>query len=256
MLLRIVSPAVKSEKEKALRLLNRRRFLLFPAILCLPLTLTFAGALPNEDADWELRKESDGIRIFTTDLPGSDFAAFKAVADMDVSMSQLMAVMINPKSCMEWVHNCIASRAFGDGDFHDRYAYSVNDMPWPVQDRDYVIRIRTHGEEQSGVVVMDLNAIPDARKDNDDYVRVEKSDTLYRFEPLGPDQTRMTWIQHTEPNGTIPSWLVNSLIVDIPLKSMRKLETVAQKPRYAGYELRFNPAGELADVVKSEGDVE
>lgn len=239
-----------------MRLLNCRHFLMFLATLLFPLTPVLAGALPGHDANWELRKESGDIRIYTTALPGSDFEAFKAVADLDVSVSQLMAVMINPESCMEWVHNCVISRAFGDGNFHDRYAYSVNDMPWPVQDRDYVIRIRTRGDDASGIVVMDLNAIPDARKDTEDYVRVEKSDTLYRFEPIGPNQTRMTWIQHTEPNGAIPSWLVNSLIVDIPLKSISKLESVAQKPRYAGYSLVFNPSGELIDVVKSEGDAE
>ena len=253
---RIVAPAKQTEKEYTLRLLNRRRFSIALASLLWSVGSAFAGTLPSEDADWELRKESDDIHIYTTELKDSDFAAFKAVADMDVSLSQLMAVMIDPASCTEWVHNCTLSRAFGDGDFHDRYAYSVNDMPWPVQDRDYVIRIRTHGDNHSGVVVMDLNAVPDARKDNDDYVRVEKSDTLYRFEPLGPEQTRLTWIQHTEPNGAIPSWLVNSLIVDIPLKSMRTLESVAQEPRYAGYRLVFDPAGELVDVVKSEGDVE
>ncbi|WP_227546043.1 START domain-containing protein [Marinobacter fonticola] len=221
-----------------------------------PLTLAFAGSLPDDGADWELRKESDGIRIYTTPLSGSDFEAFKAVAELDVSVSRLMAVMIDPESCTEWVHNCVISKAFGDGDFHDRYAYSVNDMPWPVQDRDYVIRIQTQGNKASGVIVMALNAIPNARDEKDDYVRVDKSDTLYRFEPLNADQTRLTWIQHTEPNGAIPSWLVNSLVVDIPLKSIRNLESIAQKPRYADYNLVFNPSGALVDVVKSEGDVE
>ncbi|TBW50009.1 lipid-binding protein [Marinobacter halodurans] len=218
-----------------------------------------AGSLPPLDADWHLQKETGDIRIYTTEVEGSDFEAFKAVADLDVSLAALMAVMINPKSCLEWVHNCSVSEAFGNGNFQDRYAYSVNDMPWPVQDRDYVLRIRTHGDRQSGVVEMDLNAVPGARPGDDDYVRVDQSDTLYRFEPLGPEHTRMTWVQHTEPNGAIPSWLVNSLVIDIPVKSMHSLEKVAHKPRYAGYRLVYNDRGELVNVVKSghtEGDDE
>lgn len=242
-----------------MRLFTRTRFPLILAFLAAPFAHAFAGALPEISGDWELQTDKEDIRIYTTDLPGSDFAAFKAVADLDVSLNQLMAVMINPQSCMEWVHNCVVAEAFGGGNFHDRYAYSVNDMPWPVQDRDYVLRIRTHGDQSSGIVEMDLNAIPDARHENDDYVRVEKSDTLYRFEPLGPGRTRMTWVQHTEPNGSIPSWLVNSLIVDIPVKSMRSLERVAQLPRYDGFQLVFDDSGDLIDVVKSgqsEGDGE
>src|SRR5690554_7807058 len=88
------------------------------------------------------------------DHPGSSFQAFKAVAELDAPVENLMAVMINPESCEEWVLNCSESYAFGQGDFHDRYAYSVNDMPWPVTDRDYVLRIRTRGDADTGQVIM------------------------------------------------------------------------------------------------------
>ncbi|KPP98163.1 START domain-containing protein [Marinobacter sp. HL-58] len=205
--------------------------------------------LPDEEAEgWSLRKETDNIRVFTVDQPDSSFKAFKAEAVLDVPIENIMAVMANPQSCVEWVHNCSESYAFGDGDFHDRYAYSVNDMPWPVTDRDYVIRIHTRGD-RNGEIVMDLNAIPEQREDESDYVRVDKSDTLYRFTPEG-DQTRMIWVQHTEPNGSIPGWLVNSLLVDIPIRSMEQLERVARKDRYQNHDLVYNEKGELQDVVR------
>ncbi len=197
-------------------------FTILTAILTLATSfpaLVQAG-LPSENADgWTLRKESDNIKVYTIDQDDSSFQAFKAEALMDTSMENLMAVMVNPESCVEWVHNCTKSHAFGDGNFLDRYAYSVNDMPWPVTDRDYVLRIRTHGEQSTGEVEMDLNAVPDRREEVDGLVRVDRSDTRYRFIPEG-DKTRMVWIQHTEPNGSIPGWLVNTLLVDIPVRSI------------------------------------
>lgn len=207
------------------------------------------AGLPDENAEgWSLRKETDNIRVFTIDQPDSSFQAFKAEAILDVPIENLMAVMINPQSCVEWVHNCSESYAFGDGNFHDRYAYSVNDMPWPVTDRDYVLRIRTHGEKSDGEVVMNLNAIPDRREEEDGHIRVDKSDTLYRFIPEG-DQTRMIWVQHTEPNGSIPGWLVNTLLVDIPIRSMEQLERVARWERYQNHELVYDSSGQLKNVV-------
>ncbi|GAA0849139.1 START domain-containing protein [Marinobacter szutsaonensis] len=208
--------------------------------------------LPDEQtADWELRTETDNIRIYTAGQPGSKFKAFKAVATIDVPIENLMAVMINPASCTEWVHNCSESYAFGEGDFHDRYAYSVNDMPWPVADRDYVLRIRTRGDRASGEVIMDLNATPDLRAESSNRIRVDRSDTLYRFIPEG-DSTRMIWVQHTDPNGALPGWLVNSLLVDIPMRSMQALEDVARAPRYQGFELVWDEQGKLMDVVLSD----
>lgn len=221
------------------------------AVVALIFPLSSLAELPAEDADgWELKKESGSIKVFTIDQPDSSFQAFKAVATLDAPIENLMAVMVNPQSCVEWVHNCSESYAFGDGDFHDRYAYSVNDMPWPVTDRDYVLRIRTHGEGTDGDIIMDLNAVPERRDAEDDYVRVDRSDTLYRFTPMG-DQTRMVWVQHTEPNGSIPGWLVNSLLVDIPVRSMEQLERVAGKERYQGHELVYSQDGQLNAVTPS-----
>ncbi|MFO7528474.1 MAG: START domain-containing protein [Marinobacter sp.] len=211
-----------------------------------------AAELPDEhSADWELRTETDNIRIYTTGQPGSKFKAFKAVAMLDVPIENLMAVMINPASCTEWVHNCSESYAFGEGDFHDRFAYSVNDMPWPVADRDYVLRIRTRGARANGEVIMDLNATPDLRTESSNRIRVDRSDTLYRFIPEG-DSTRMIWVQHTDPNGGLPGWLVNSLVVDIPVRSMQALEDVARAPRYQGFELVWDDEGKLVDVVRPD----
>lgn len=232
-------------------LTTRTRFLVCITALLMAAGTASGEGLPPEDGPWELRKESDGIQIYTTEYAGSDFEAFKAVTVLDASIEQLMAVMIDPKSCLEWVHNCIVSRAFGEGDFYDRYAYSVNDMPWPVADRDYVLHINTRGDKASNQVVMRLNAVPGARKENDDYQRVEVSDTLYRFEPVSANKTRLVWVQHTEPNGAIPSWLVNSLVVDIPLKSIKNLEQVAQQDKYNGYELIYDKEGQLSGIAKA-----
>ncbi|MDK8464636.1 START domain-containing protein [Marinobacter sp. SS13-12] len=233
--------------------INRRIWalttLLMTTIVSAMVSATALAQLPDENADgWSLRKETDNIRVLTIDQPDSSFQAFKAEAVLDVPIENLMAVMVNPESCVEWVHNCSESYAFGDGSFHDRYAYSVNDMPWPVTDRDYVIRIRTRGDQNNGEIVMDLNAIPDQREEESDYVRVDKSDTLYRFIPEG-DQTRMIWIQHTNPNGSIPGWLVNTLLVDIPIRSIEQLERVARWDRYQNHELVYDDDGKLKGVT-------
>ena len=207
--------------------------------------------LPSEtDEAWTLRKKANDIRVYTIDQPDSSFKAFKAVAVLDAPIENLMAVMANPGSCVEWVYNCTESYAFGDGEFRDRFADSVNDMPGPVTDRDYVLRIRTRGDETSGEIVMDLNATPNQRTQSSSRIRVDRSDTLYRFTPDG-DKTRMVWVQHTDPNGALPGWLVNSLLVDIPVQSMEELERVANSERYQGYRLIYDEQGQLTGVSRS-----
>jgi hypothetical protein len=212
---------------------------------------TVKAELPAESADnWKLQEETDNIRIYTTEPADSSFKAFKAVALIDAPIENLMAVMINPKSCMEWVLNCAEAYSFGKGTFNDRFAYSVNDLPWPVTDRDYVLHIRTQGDKASGEVTMNLNATPGKRAEISSRVRVNKSDTLYRFIPEGK-KTRMIWVQHTNPNGSLPGWLVNSLLVDIPIQSLQALEKVAAKPRYQGFSMIYDDNNQLIDVRRT-----
>ncbi|QBM17906.1 hypothetical protein MARI_20270 [Marinobacter sp. JH2] len=218
-------------------------------LLTIPAFADTYPALPTEDSEhWVLQKHEENIRIYTMDQPGSGFRAFKAVADLNVPLNNLMAVMINPESCKEWVHNCTESFAFGNGDFHDRYAYSVNDMPWPVSDRDYVLRIRTRGNADTSEIIMDLNATPGMRAETNSRVRVDVSNTLYRFTPF-EQGTHMVWVQHTEPNGALPEWLVNQLVIDIPVKSLKALEAVAREEKYQNYRIQWAADDNIEAVV-------
>lgn len=211
-------------------------------------TTTASAALPGEDSDvWELRKESGDIRIYTMSQSDSSFQAFKAEALIDAPIEAIMAVMQNPASCMEWLLNCSESYAIGKGDFHQRYAYSVNDLPWPVTDRDYVLSISTQGSKATGEIVMKMSAVPEMRAEVSNRVRVDLSNTQYRLTPED-GKTRMIWLQHTDPKGALPGWLVNSLLIDIPVNSLEELEQVAGKDRYQGFSLIYDDSGQLVDV--------
>lgn len=214
---------------------------------------TARAALPAEDSEaWSLREESGATRIYTMDQNDSSFQVFKAETLLDAPIEAVMAVMADPTSCTEWVLNCSESYGVGKGDFNDRYAYSVNKMPWPVTDRDYVLHIRTQGNETSGEITMKMNATPDKRAKNSNRVRVDRSSTLYRLIPED-GKTRMIWLQHTDPNGSLPGWLVNTLLVDIPVSSMEELERVSGLERYQGFKLIYSQDGQLIDVRKPTG---
>src|SRR5690606_41651504 len=60
----------------------------------------------------------------------------------------------------------------------------------------------------TGEFSMSMYAVSDKRPEESKYVRVTVAETHYFFRPQGEDKTEMTWLQHTEPGGSIPSWLV------------------------------------------------
>ena len=221
-------------------------------VACSALLLSVAchAELQIDDEQWKRDYEKDGVTVYTRHLPGSDFQAFKAVYTLDAPVENIMAVMSRPGSCTEWVLNCIESWGLPEGHFSKRYAYSVNDLPWPVADRDYVVEINTSKSAESDTIVMDLYAVDDKVEPKKNYVRVSKQETHYYISPVNDERTKIVWLQHTEPGGAIPGWLVNALIVDIPFKSLKALETVANSEKYQGFEVRYNKEGMIVGVEK------
>jgi hypothetical protein len=67
---------------------------------------------------------------------------------------------------------------------------------------------------------------------NDDYIRILKSDGFWLLQEKGDGLVQVTFQVHTEPRGTIPSWLVNSFIVDAPFKDLVNLRERLKMEKY------------------------
>jgi len=232
--------------------MNRSFFTLFYKLLLTSTLLlsavTLAEEIPLEADNWDEQKKEGNITIYTRPHPNSSFEAFKAVAILDAPLNNIIAVMANPQSCIEWVHGCTVSYGFDVKSFNDRYAYSVNDMPWPFKDRDYVIHIETTSKPESNKILMHMNASAEKKEESDDYLRVSVAQTIYILEALDDNKTKMIWLQHTEPGGVLPGWLVNNLIVDIPIKSLQALEEVAHKEKYQNAHILFDKHGVIKGI--------
>lgn len=209
-----------------------------PVLLFLAVSLTADGGVPTDDRDWTLREDSRSIRVYTRSVEHSAFDAFRAETQLDASMDQLLAVMSRPGSCLRWVHTCSEARAVGEGDFHERYAYSINQMPWPVKDRDYVVRIRTEGDRHRATITMET--VENVHPGQDGRVRITHSHSVYHITPLEGGRTALAWYQHTEPGGAIPGWLVNRLTTDLPYRSLRNLQEEVQGKRYQDYSIEYD----------------
>lgn len=231
----------------------RTGFCSFLTLVFLLLTSTAGNAsVPTSEENWDLDVKEDGIRIYTRSLDDSRIDAFRAETVLDAPLQAVLAVMSDPRSCMEWVHQCAEAYNLPGGSFNDRYAYSINDMPWPASDRDYVLHIRTMTGASRDQIIMKMDAVPDRRAKRDGYVRMEQASTIYEFTRTDDNRTRMIWYQHAEPGGSLPAWLVNQLATDIPYESLKELNRVVQEDQYQGYSIRYDDNGQIRNVVPPE----
>jgi hypothetical protein len=171
---------------------------------------------------WTLDKQENGIEVYTRPVEGSGIKEFKGLAEVDVSVEKVLALLRDSNRFKTWFPNTPESKLLArDGDVS--YQYSVMGTPWPMDDRDNVLRSVTTRNENTGVVGIEVTAAPDYYPVQKDRHRVQKAHGTWTLEPVGLDKTHVTFIMHLEPGGGIPQWMINARIVATPFEALTNL---------------------------------
>lgn len=73
-------------------------------------------------------------------------------------------------------------------------------------------------------------------------VRVHKSIGTFKLE-ADDNGTKITWIQHTDPAGNLPSWLVNQFVRDTPYWTFKNLAKIVTEEKYKYAKLIYDIDG-------------
>jgi len=218
-------------------------------ILCLPcLAFSDSNNLLNQHApEWQLTETDDDIQIFTRNYKESNFKAFKAVTVLEQSAESILALISDPTSCPLWVDNCIESYSFTPSDpahiknkFTDRYGYALSHLPWPFKNRDLIVHITTSNKPESQEFMISMHSDKQLVNNDDNAVHITDSQAHYILRTINKQQTEFIWMQHTEPNGKLPAWLVNSMIINLPLNSIKALKEVTKQDKYQNAVIEFD----------------
>jgi hypothetical protein len=182
---------------------------------------------------WKLAKDKDGIRIFTRHVEGSNFKAYRAEATMEGSISSFVAVIRDIDRYPEWISNVEYVELIDSTAVEIRY-YLQSDVPsFLVRDRDLinVLSFQYHAEDST--VRIDARSEPELMPENEDFVRIKRSIGFWEFHKLGQDSVRVHFQQHTDPEGSIPSWITNMFIIDAPFSDFQNLRERVKMKEYA-----------------------
>ena len=186
------------------------------------------GASANAAEEWSLDKQKDGIDVYTRPVEGSGIKEFRGVAEVDSSVDAIVGLLRDSDRFKTWFPNTPESRLLARDD-NVAYQYSVMGTPWPMADRDNVLRSVIARDEITGVVDITVTAAPDYHPTQKGLIRVQKANGTWKLEPMGPEKTHVTFTMHLEPGGGIPQWMINTRIVATPFEALTNLRaTVGQ----------------------------
>lgn len=218
------------------------------AILALLTSLLFTGSSQAEQPeDWTLAVEEQGIRIYTRDVAGSGFKAYKGVTVIDAPLASVLGIFSNPKANREWLEGCVSFEEIDRSSFYSYSVYQVWDLPWPAADRDFVVGVDIERVED-GVFHIRMQDQAGQKPEHPDRVRASMRSGYYRLTEVAPGKTEVIMSQHVEPNGSLPGWMVNSLVTETPYESLRNLQDLATRQKYSQATFIEKDNGRIAGI--------
>jgi hypothetical protein len=114
----------------------------------------------------------------------------------------------------------------------DLIYYSEVDLPWPVSNRDFIIRITLTQEPLTKVMTIVAENMPKYVPQKNGIVRIQKSYGIWQISPIDNKHVRVEYTLQVDPGGSIPAWLVNMVASTGPYQSFIGLRKQVKKEKY------------------------
>ncbi len=181
------------------RPLNVWLLILLPAV-------AFAG-------DWELVHEAEGLRVERRDYRGSELDEIRGRLRLRASLNAVMALLKDDAFNDEWVHRSGGARIIQDSGYPQAYVYGIVKAPFPMTDRDTVVRFDYRQDPRTKYITIEITNFPAFIPAETGYVRVPDFGGFWRLRPLDDGWVEITYQVYGDPGGWIPVWLANRAAV-------------------------------------------
>lgn len=175
--------------------------------------LIFPCLILKGQGEWKLRKDRDGIMIYTRMAEGSNLKEYRISAEFNCTVEKVYNFLMDIERRTEWAINCkgvdiIDSVARGII-YHTGYA-----VPWPLADRELILinesEISADRKEARLLTLASDYEYPLPEES----VRIRKYREAVRLKEIKPGQTEYTTEGYADPGGKVPAWIVNMFLVD------------------------------------------
>ena len=201
--------------------------------------LTFVISAVSSD-EWTLVKESEGIRVYTSPVAGSNFLAYRGETVVGSGIASIVAVLYDTPNCTSWLHECSFGLDLEQVSFEENYIFEQYDLTFPVSDRGVILHSTLDWKRERAV--LRIEEVNDYCKQSSnprcekvrvlDLTPIARSRGAYTLTRISDQRTSVVWQVHAEPGGKIPTWIVNMMVIDMPYYSLLNLRSIVKETRY------------------------
>jgi len=177
-------------------------------------------------AERRVVRVEDGITVEEEVEPGRALPILTGTTTMSASVERIAAWIGAVHTYTDWQHNCEEARVLPQPD-GSRLTYNRIASPWPVSDRDVVLR-STRTNLADGSIHIEFQSTEDADLAVPrGVIRMPRLFGSYELTPV-EGGAHVVYTVDSDPGGSLPAWLVRRASKDLPYFTLKKLQKRAE----------------------------
>jgi hypothetical protein len=177
-------------------------------------------------AERRVVRVEDGITVEEEVDASRSLPILTGTVMMSASADQIAAWVGAVHTYTDWQHHCEEARVLPQSD-GSRLTYNRIGSPWPVSDRDVVLR-STRTNATDGSIHIEFRNTEDGNLAvPSGVVRMPRLFGSYELTPV-EGGTQVVYTVDSDPGGSLPAWLVRQASKDLPYMTLRNLQKRAE----------------------------
>jgi len=194
-------------------------------------------ALPAMAGDWQPVSNGENVFVQRREYQGSALQEIRGVTRLKASLNAVMALLKDAQFNRHWVYRSGGATILEENGYKQAYVYGVVDAPWPMQDRDTVVRFDYWQHPESAEITITITNFPAFIETESQFVRVPDFGGFWRLRPQADGWVEVTYQVYGDPGGWIPVWLANYAALTSVTRTLKNMASAVR--HYSGARSEF-----------------
>jgi hypothetical protein len=179
--------------------------------------------------EWELVYTAENLSVLRRDYTGSELDEIKGIVRVNASLNAVMALLKDADFNREWVYRSGGARILQDSGYTQAYVYGVVDAPFPMSDRDTVVRFDYEQDPVTRAITITITNFPDFVPTEAGLIRVPTFGGFWKLQPEKDGWVEVTYQVYGDPGGWIPVWVANRAALVSVQETLRNMISVVSR---------------------------
>ncbi|MBU2525814.1 MAG: hypothetical protein KKC03_04350 [Bacteroidetes bacterium] len=181
----------------------------------------------NAQSEWKLIKDNEDIKVYVRTNDTTSYKEYRAITIVPTHIEEVYFFLMDANNLHKWHYQTSESRVLKKINDSEQLVYMKNDMPWPLQDRDVVTRMKV-SRPTLNIIRIDLLPELDYLPSNQKIVRIKNFKGHWYLEKSEKGTIVIQEMQG-DPGGNIPPFLFNIFLTNGPFSTFLEMKKLLSR---------------------------